>query len=153
MIIRSQLKTFLRQLDFHKGAYFLTADKSNAALARAEGLCPIYVRPPSKTPRIRWREGDGWKQREEMRMRVPIGKLVYDMAVEFRPLTIRRGDQDIKVKCDPKGEMIDHWVHKNLEIEREGLERLQGDYQGKFGLRRVRRTWRRLTRELVGWEE
>ena len=88
-----------------------------------------------------------------MKMRVPIGKLVYDMAVEFRPLTIRPGDQNVTVKCDPKGEMIDRWVHKNLEIEEEGLERLQGDYQGKFGLKKVRRTWKKLTRELVGLEE
>lgn len=147
MIIRSQLKTFLRQLDFHKGAYFLTADKSNAALARAEGLSPIYVRPPTKTPRIRWTQG------EAIRMRVPIGKLVYDMAVEFRPLIIRQGDQDVIVRCDTKGEMIDYWVHKSLEIEEEGLERLQSDYQGKFGLKKVGSVWSKLTQELVGLEE
>ena len=37
MIIRDQFKQFLRQIDFHKGMYFLTSDKSNAALAQTEG--------------------------------------------------------------------------------------------------------------------
>jgi hypothetical protein len=147
MIIRSQLKIFLRQLDFHKGAYFLTADKSNAALARAEGLCPIYVRPPSKTPRIRRRQG------QAVKLRVPTGKLVYDMAVEFRPLTIRRGDQDITVKCDARGEMIDYWVYRSLQIEREDFDKLQSGYQGRFGLGEAKKAWDKLVHEFVGLEE
>jgi hypothetical protein len=154
MIIRSQLKTFLRQLDFHKGAYFLTADKSNAALARAEGLCPIYIQPPFEEPhRIRRIRRIPGKKGEVIRMRAPIGKLVYDMAVEFRPLTIRQGNRDIVVECDAQGENIHYWVHRSLWIERKGFERLQSDYQGKFALKKVQKIWNRLTQELVGLEE
>jgi hypothetical protein len=49
--------------------------------------------------------------------------------------------------------MIDYWTHKSLEIDREGLKRLQTDYQGKFSLEKVRRIWNELTQELVGLEE
>jgi len=49
MMIRAQYKEFLRQIDFHKGAFFLTADKSNAAMARAEGLQAIYYKQPHHT--------------------------------------------------------------------------------------------------------
>ena len=147
MIIRSQFKAFLRQLDLHKGAHFLTADKSNAALARAEGLYPIYVRPPSNTPyRIRGR-GD------EVVVTVPIGKLIYEMAVQFRSITIRRGDRELEMKCDGKGERIDYWVYRNLQVDREGFEQLQMDYRGKFSLKRVRDVWARSMAELVGVEE
>lgn len=145
MIIRSQFKNFLRQLDFHKGAYFITADKSNATLARAEGLCPIYVRPPAKTPlKIEGSKGE-W-----VRMSVPTGKLIYEMAVQFRPLTIRHGGRDIVVKCDAKGETIDNWIYRKLEIESPGLEKLQSDYRGKFSLNKTAEVWNRLIQELVG---
>jgi len=147
MIIRSQFKSFLRQLDFHKGAYFLTADKSNAALARAEGLSPIYVRPPSKMSHRILGRG------EEVAVTVPIGKLVYEMAVQFRPLTVKKDGKDVVIRCDGKGEMIDYWVCRSLQIEKEGFERLRSDYQGKFSLKKVREIWVRLIAELVGVEE
>ncbi len=145
MIIRSQFKSFLRQLDFHKGAYFLTADKSNAALARAEGLCPIYVCPPDdKPPRIKINE------KQWATVRVPTGKLVYEMAVQFRPLTIRRGDRNVVVKCDARGEAIDYWIYRKLEIERQNLKELRKDYRGKFSLNKTAEVWNRHIQELVG---
>jgi len=84
---------------------------------------------------------------------VPIGKLIYEMAVQFRSITIRRGDRELEMKCDGKGERIDYWVYRNLQVEREGFEQLQIDYRGKFSLKRVRDVWARSMAELVGVEE
>ena len=125
----------------------MTADKSNAALARAEGLSPIYVRPPSKMSHRILGRG------EEVAVTVPIGKLVYEMAVQFRPLTVKKDGKDVVIRCDGKGEMIDYWVCRSLQIEKEGFERLRSDYQGKFSLKKVRDVWVRLMAELVGVEE
>ena len=86
-------------------------------------------------------------------MTVPIGKLIYEMAVQFRSITIRRGDRELEMKCDGKGERIDYWVYRNLHVEREGFEQLQTDYRGKFSLKRVRDVWARSMAELVGVEE
>ncbi len=137
MIIRSQFRDFLRQIDFHKGAYFLTADKSNAALARAEGLAPIYIQPPSGAPH------------EITASRVPIGKLVYEMAVQFRPLTVMQGSAKVELRCDGKGEKIDYWVCRNLEMEEQGFKRLRSDYGGKFSLGKVTETWHRIGEEIL----
>jgi hypothetical protein len=147
MIIRSQFREFLRQVDFHKGAYFLTADKSNAALARAEGLCPIYIQPPSRAPH-RIRASDG----QTIDARAPLGKLVYELAVQFRPLTVRQGDSEIAVRCDSRGEKIEYWIYKSLEFEREDFEKLQSAYGGQFDLGKVNATWRKLVEELVELE-
>lgn len=147
MIIRSQFKQFLRQVDFHKGAYFLTADKSNAALARAEGLSPIYIQPPPRAPH-RIRESKG----QTIDARVPLGKMIYEMAVQFRPLAIRQGDREIEVRCDARGERIEYWLYKSLEFEREDFEELTSAYRGQQDLGKATKVWSKLVSELVELE-
>src|SRR5207247_4976048 len=49
-MIRDQFKSFLRGIDFRKGVFFLTMDKTNASLAAAEGLSSLRVQYP---PRLR----------------------------------------------------------------------------------------------------
>ena len=79
MIIRDQFKHFLRQIDFHKGVFFLTADKSNAALAKTEGLHSIYFKKPSphsalgtvRPVKIEFTPGP-----DRMELAVPLGKLI-----------------------------------------------------------------------------
>jgi hypothetical protein len=49
-MIRDQFKAFLRGIDFRKGIFFLTMDKTNASLAAAEGLTALRIQYP---PRLR----------------------------------------------------------------------------------------------------
>lgn len=42
--IREQFRVFLKNLDFHKGSYFLTEDFNNGVLAEAEGLNALYLK-------------------------------------------------------------------------------------------------------------
>ena len=156
MIIRDQFKSFLRQLNFHKGIYFLTADKSNAALARTEGLHPIYFRSPSsyyenhtevEAYKIRG------KDKEVITMQVPIGKLIYEMAVQFGTIKIRHKDEEIKIQCDTKGETLDYWIYRNLRIERGDFNMLLNDYAGGFPLKKVTDLWNRLIQKFTGLEE
>src|SRR5437879_12393365 len=75
-MIRDQFKAFLRGIDFRKGVFFLTMDKTNASLAAAEGLTALRIQYPR-----RLRKG------EELAM-LPAGSVllarrVYELAVEF----------------------------------------------------------------------
>jgi hypothetical protein len=113
MIIRAQYREFLRQIDFHKGTFFLTADKSNAALARAEGLHAIYYKTPSYDAAL----GEVGPHvipctpsEASIRMAVPFGKLLYELAVQFGSIRITWGRQKVQLHCDEKGESLDHWL-------------------------------------------
>jgi len=157
MIIRDQFKDFLKQINFHKGTYFLTADKSNTALARAEGLHPIYFPFPTGfyenktdfTPYVMHTiEG------EAITIRVPIGKLIYELAVQFGTIKIRWNNEEIKIQCDTKGETLDNWICRRLRIEQEDLDKLIPDeYSGVFDLNEVSKIWYKLTENFVGLEE
>lgn len=124
MIIRAQFKEFVRQLDFHKGVFFLTADKSCAALARAEGLHPIYYQnPPSATSRaetltparVKCESHSG-----DITLCVPLGALFYELAVQFGAIKLKWSDagksKSTTVEIDQKGESLDPWIHRHLRI-------------------------------------
>jgi len=157
MIIRDQFKEFLRQINFHKGTYFLTADKSNVALARTEGLHPIYF-PLSfgfylNNPEISFYKINT-KGGETIEFRVPIGKLIYEMAVEFGNIRVKFGDKEIKIRCDSRGETLDYWICRSLRIKQEDFNKLLSEeFIGIFDLNIVANTWKKLINRLVGLEE
>lgn len=138
MIIRDQFKAFLRGMDFHKGIYFLTADKSNAALASAEGLSSIYLKKPVSADLIdsghlfTYVSGDpknkeGKKKQIKVRLRIPVGKILYELSVGFGTLEIKAKDgskngMNLIVNIDKKGENIDRWLTQSLEIK--GMDKL-----------------------------
>ena len=87
-------------------------------------------------------------------IRVPLGKLIYELAVQFGTIKIRWGNEEVKISCDTKGETLDHWICKCLRIEQEDLNRLiPSDYSGIFDLNEITKIWHRLTENFVGLEE
>jgi len=122
MIIRDQFKAFLRGMNFHKGVYFITADKSNSALASAEGLNSIYLKIPTKNELSNRKKGLYYeiskpKNDEEIKLKTFVGKLIYELAVEFGTLKLHTSVGELKVQVDVKGEKIDRWIGKRLHIE------------------------------------
>ena len=121
IIIRDQFKNFLRKIDFHKGVYFLTSDKSNAALADAEGLHSLYMKLPAEEFKK-----DKDKRYEEVKISgepsvkigVPVGKLLYELAVEFGQITVEFNHTSVNLEVDMYGEKIDHWIHRRLKINK-----------------------------------
>jgi len=164
-IIRDQFKHFLGQISFHKGAYFLTADKSNAALARAEGLHSIYYKRPTlfeiikreilvRNPIIKQFKIplDG---KEFVTIHIPLGKLIYELAVQFGSILIQWDNNKVRVMCDAKGESLDCWIFRNLRMEREDLDKLVKEYEdsGKFFLPQVINVWNELNKKIYGIPE
>jgi hypothetical protein len=44
--IRFQVRDFISKISFHKGAFFITQDRINAMMARAEGLQALFLQKP-----------------------------------------------------------------------------------------------------------
>jgi DNA-binding protein len=171
MLIRDQFKQFLRQMDFHKNSFFLTADKSNASLARTEGLHSILFRPGNRSSLLE--ETQEWSKRNwkiitppkieckiiqsedpnippiksSINFSIPLGSLIYELAVEFGMIKIEWDGGNIFIKSDSKGEDIEYWLYKDLIIEYykdyDGWDKLLKNYneKGRFPLNRVRRLW------------
>lgn len=150
MIIRDQFKRFLRQIDFHKGVYFLTSDKSNAALAQTEGLNSIYFK--NKVIYSTREVIDQYRITEyggnEIKMDVPLGKLIYELAVQFGTIKIDCGKRPIKLECDSKGESLAHWVNRNIRIEDDDFDRLLASYDGEFDLHQAEMIFKKLNKAL-----
>lgn len=150
IFIRDQFKQFIRQMDFHKGIYFLTADKSNAALSRAEGLFSIYYPLPNQKE-VQGIKSDGEVKpvripcgkstHEPITLSVPLGKLIYELAVQFGNIKINWEDDEIEIRCDPFGASLDHWVNRELTIKNQRV--LIDNYatNGKISLDNVERFW------------
>jgi len=164
MIIRDQFKNFIRQINFHKGTYFLTADKSNAALAGAEGLNPIYFWPGECYYKNKYysniisesqkdsRDKKSTNLAEEytikdtpVKLKVPVGKLIYEMAVEFGNISIEdETGEKITLECDRLGRSLDVWFYRRLEIKNEDYNILLKMYKGKFNLKIALDIWNKL---------
>jgi hypothetical protein len=153
-IIRDQFKSFLRQIGFHKGIFFLTGDKSNAALAEAEGLHSIYYAPPSwhillegriSPPTLQY-------QPELITISVPFSKLIYELAVQFGVIQLSWEGGKIDIKCDDRGESLDPWINRDLIIRDRDLESLLQNYNavGKFSLSYIDKEWKSLGEKLMG---
>ena len=155
-IIRDQFKHLLRQISFHKGAYFITADKSNSALARAEGLNSVYYE--KRQSQNLFRNGQLVKARvikfgrTPVTLTVPIGKVIYELAVQYGRLTIRTPGLEFELGCDIKGASLDHWVDRDLLIDRYDFEKALKYYnsKAKFSMYEVARTWAELNEHLSG---
>jgi DNA-binding protein len=159
MTIRYQFKKFLNQIDFHKGTFFLTADKSNSALALAEGLHPIYVPYsnlssknidpfyPIKIPEKKE------ANKNQLNINVPLGNIIYELAISFGEIIISCGEQSPSIECDRRGESLERWVHKQLRISRNDLLMLLKDYSGRFDLEKSANLLKEITKkfENVEW--
>ena len=172
MMIRDQFKQFLRQIDFHKNTYFLTADKSNAALARTEGIHSVLFRSANKFSLME-KNPQKWTQRNwkiirpptiectqpdfdnsglnmdisPITLSVPLGKLIYELAVDFEKIRIVWDGGAVTIKSDAAGRDLEYWLYKDLIMENkkeeEGWKILVQNYseKGKFPLHIIRKLW------------
>jgi len=132
-LIRDQFKSFLRQLNFHKGTFFLTADKSNCALGQAEGLHSIYCQKAHWRQAIQRSENLPHPyvdyQGERLMLTVPLGKIIYELAVEFGSALVSANGDSVRFSCDTRGDSLEHWISRRLWIEGRDLAKLMARYQ------------------------
>jgi len=144
MLIRTQFKHFLKNIDFHKGAFFLTADKTNAAMAQTEGLTPVYIKYNSNLPVNNLFTNlsitpttlpcEKSKKEVPLSMDIPLGSVLYELAVSFGEIILKNGPYTISLKCDRKGESLMPWVKKQLWTNSDELDELVKYYNGRYNL-------------------
>lgn len=157
-IIRDQFKSFLRQLGFHKGTFFLTGDKSNSALGQAEGLHSLYFPPaywrqslqPGQDllpPQVKYKE-------QNLTMCVPLGKLIYELAVQFGSISLSWNGNSVRLGCDSRGDSLEHWIHRELKIPAGDFMKLLALYrqqERRVPLAQAEAAWKRETRMAMSW--
>lgn len=112
--IRAQFRDFLRNIDFHKGAFFLTQDRVNAMMAKAEGVEGLYLQKPLFE--------------EITNVQMDLGgfsRLLYELAVIFGEVRIS-GRGKINPSFDLSifwpGKHVSHWEKFVIKITRpEGV--------------------------------
>jgi PIN domain-containing protein len=147
-MIRDQFKTFLRGIEFRKGIFFLTMDKTNASMAAAEGLSALRIQHPR-----RLRKGDEVEIPKEEA--VLLARVVYELAVEYGKVRIAWNDGGAH-HLDLEGEWtwksMEHWEDFQLLVSdtdpgfAKALNRYVG---GRFDPRRVLEEWTKLREVLT----
>lgn len=147
-MIRDQLKAFLRGIEFRKGVFFLTMDKTNASLAAAEGLAALRVQHP---PRLR--KGTTIEMpRDES---ILLARVLYELAVEFGIVRVSWNDgQEHHLDLDGgwSWKSMEHWDAWQLLVAdidpgfHKALARYVG---GRFDAKRIQREWERLSEDLA----
>ena len=147
-MIRDQFKTFLRGIEFRKGIFFLTMDKTNASMAAAEGLSALRIQHPR-----RLHKGDevGIPKEET----VLLARVLYELAVEFGKVRVAWNDGGAH-HLDLEGEWtwksMEHWEEFQLlcsDMDRGFSKALARYTGGRFDAPRVLAEWAKIREVLA----
>lgn len=147
-MIRDQFKTFLRGIEFRKGIFFLTMDKTNASMAAAEGLSALRIQHPR-----RLRKGDEVEIPKEEA--VLIARVVYELAVEFGKVRVawnEGGPHHLDLEGEWTWKSMEHWEDFQLlcsDTDRGFTKALSRYLGGRLDPHRVLEEWRNLHDALV----
>ncbi len=142
-MIRDQFKAFLRGIDFRKGIFFLTLDKTNASLAAAEGLTSIRIQHPR-----RLRKGDELTMPPEES--ILIGRLAYELAIEFGTIRVAwedRGPHFLDLEGAWPWKSMEHWEASELmcsDVDPGFHKALNRYVDGSFDPRRFLKEWEKM---------
>lgn len=132
MMIRHQFRQFISQINFHKNTFFLTADKTSAALAMTEGVDSIYIPDPVINGNKNFPADSISDGVNTLRFDPTIGNVIYEMAVSFGCIYVKVGEKIIQLSPDKKGDSLGRWLRKQLRVSKEDLTSLLHDYDGKI---------------------
>src|SRR3989441_508363 len=147
-MIRDQFKAFLRGIDFRKGVFFLTMDKTNASLAAAEGLTALRIQYPR-----RLRKGDELAMPKEES--VLLARLVYELAIEFGTVRVTwddHGPHHLDLEGAWTWKSMEHWEAWQLMVSDldPGIHKALNRYvDGSFDPRRFVKEWQKLAEILA----
>jgi len=100
--IRSQFRDFISRISFHKGAFFVTQDRVNAMMARAEGLQSLFLQKPEYDDLIK-------KHLTNM----DVARVLYEIAVSFGEIKVEGLG---KFSVFWPGKHVDDWERSRIMI-------------------------------------
>lgn len=103
--IRTQFRDFLKNIDFHKGTFFLTQDRTNAMMARAEGLEGLYLQKPE------WSDIVGKKMIQER-----LSQMLYELTVTFGEVRVSSAGGHFDLSIFWSGKHVLDWEKSRVKI-------------------------------------
>ncbi len=146
-VIRDQFRVFLKNLDFHKGSYFLTQDFNNSVLAEAEGLMSLYI----KKPKITTYEFDISSND------FSISEFLYELAVSFNPILLEGNGTEIQIESNWQGKTLEDWESWTIKLEwlkdSSGIKEDIDIWLNKDLAIKIKEGWKKLDKRYVSWME
>jgi hypothetical protein len=84
---------------------------------------------------------------------VPVGKIIYEMAVHFDPIVISQGNMNLTLRTDHTGEKLEHWINRTLYVERVDASWLDRAYFGELDLSSATRLWLDVSNRFINLDE
>ena len=100
--IRSQFRDFISRISFHKGAFFVTQDRVNAMMARAEGLQSLFLQKPEYDDLIK-----------KHLTNTDVARVLYEIAVSFGEIKVEGLG---KFSVFWPGKHVDDWERSRVMI-------------------------------------
>lgn len=91
--IRFQIRDFISRISFHKGAFFITQDRINAMMARAEGLQSLFLQKPDYDDLVK-----------KHLINTDVARVLYEIAVSFG-----------EIKIEGLGKFSIFWPEKHVD--------------------------------------
>jgi len=146
-LIRDQYKAFLKGIDFHKGTFFLTMDKTIASLAAAEGINVARVQHPRRLRK-------GFDVTMPPGEEVLLARVLYELAVEFGEIRVSWRDKNKENFIDLDGgwqwKNMEHWESWQIlcQSHSQGFHKAIGRLDdGRVNISRLTQEWRRFQEE------
>ena len=142
-MIRDQFKAFLRGIEFRKGIFFLTMDKTNASMAAAEGLSALRIQHPR-----RLHKGDEVSAPKEET--VLLARALYELAIEFGKVRVAWNDggaHHLDLEGGWTWKSMEHWEDFQLlcSDRDRGFDKAMDRYiGGRFDPRRILEVWQEM---------
>jgi hypothetical protein len=87
---------------------------------------------------------------EPVTFRVPIGKLIYELAVQWGRIFVQWDGKEVALFSDSRGERLDYWSNRCLKIDEDSRKILLKGYEGPFDLKEVMKVYLRLQENFAG---
>jgi len=149
-LIRDQFKAFMKGIDFHKGVFFLTMDKTNASLAAAEGINVERVQHPRRLRK-------GFEISMPKGEEILLARVLYEVAVEFGEIRVSWRDGNKENHLDLDGgwqwKNMEHWEAWQLlcQAHSEGFLKAIARYDdGRVNISHLTQDWRQFNEENLG---
>lgn len=146
-LIRDQFRSFVKEFDLRKGVYFLTMDKTNSSLGKAEGLNSIRVNHPKML-----RNGyDLYQKRGDT---ILLSRIIYEIAVEFGIIEISWKERGrlhyIELDSGWQWKNMGHWEDWQLlcnGYDNHFFKKLEDSDSGT--MERINNSWKELRDSMI----
>ena len=156
IVIRHQFKEFIKNLGFYKGIYFLSEDRTNAAISWAEGIESIFIKKNNLISTFKKGDSIVENKIKEHIFSVPIGTILYETMISLGTIKISWAENDsqklqkeILLQEDAFGDRVDRWLNEPMRLAGKAysdiVEYIKKSYKG-IKIEKILECWNEVLR-------